>query len=195
MKNLFDTDFYKFIIAEIKQAENFTMIFMMLVSILLFITDILLHLNHINMPDFIRIFYFYSFVLLLYCFVNRLAREYRLKKEKNSCTHKQINDCLQALFPAFYRLDESAHLILDRIINSPENKTYFQYSNKQKIETIENINKEFNNVQQLRIIQTKPALVIEFDKLLKETLKKYFRSEEFQVITRNFETLHRTMSL
>lgn len=182
MRNQSNTNVVNTIISEIKGMEEQTMIFIVLSSGILFIIDMILLSQHINIPNFIRAYYFYTFMIAVIYYVNvsarkkRLEREYNEKKQQLQNLHKeQIIKYLELIKPALDDLRVLEKWILEQFINTESTKITLNPKLFSVVSDVKNINLKLCSLGlNIDIITEYPILVVEIDKVYYDILKLYF---------------------
>lgn len=74
-------DIFKYIVAEIKEMESCGMVYLIILSVAFSVIDVGHFYFHYPYPEFIRIFYFYAFIISSTFYINRIGKRIRLNKE------------------------------------------------------------------------------------------------------------------
>lgn len=83
MKNILSADFVTAIIKEVREMESIGMVYLIFLTIILFIAD-LLHLKYgYPYPENLRVFYIVLFTITSTYYVNKISRKRRLAKEEH----------------------------------------------------------------------------------------------------------------
>lgn len=182
MKNQSDTNFVNTIISEIKGMEEQTMIFIFITSAILFIIDMILLFNKINIPNFIRAYYFYTFMIAVIYYVNLNARRKRLAKEAQekqqylqTLHNDEIIKYLKLIKPALDELETIEQFVLQTFLFHKSNKITLSKNLTDAVEIVRSINLKLCTLGlNIDIITEQPILVVEIDKIYYDILELYF---------------------
>ena len=157
------------------------MIFIVLSSSILFIIDMILLSQQISMPNFIRCYYFYTFMIAIIYYVNINARQQRLENEKikqDEQATKLIKTFLTFCAPLLEKLNGVEQIILSDIARSFTNFTVIKselVDYKQLEIILKNLILKLKSVGlELKITNTYPNLLVEVDEMTKKILKYYY---------------------
>lgn len=181
MKNI-----YEKIITEIKKMEYKGMIATMIVSIMLFIADILHLVLKFDFCDFYRHFYVFAFSLSFIFFMNKQGREERLEKErvmeelKKEMKEQKTN--ASYIMPRY----KAVIPIIDIFPKKQKNILYQFVANNNSVITItKNVPNTLHEIQKInyclngldlniKIRTATPYLILEIDKRFLTILKLTF---------------------
>lgn len=181
MKNI-----YEKIITEIKKMEYKGMIATMIVSIMLFIADILHLVLKFDFCDFYRHFYIFAFSLSFIFFMNKQGREERLEKERimeelKKEMEKQITNAnyimprYKAVIPIIDIFSKKQKNILYQFITNNSSVITITKDVPNTLYEIQKINYCLNGLDlNIKIRTATPYLILEIDKEYLTLLKLCF---------------------